>query len=79
MPKVRSKQLWLSLLVVALFAPVFLSTGSAALRPAWLDQAVAGVPVFSLLVLGLLVLFVVLVWAFSGMAFGDAEDGSDQP
>ncbi len=58
MPKVQSRQVWLSLLVVALFAPVFLSTGSAALRPQWLDRALAGVPVFSLLaVLGLLVLF----------------------
>ena len=78
MPRVQSKQVWLSLLVAALFAPIFLATGSAAFRPAWLDRALAGIPVFQLMVIGLVVLFTVLVWIFSSFAFGDADEGSDK-
>jgi hypothetical protein len=78
MPRIRSKQVWLSLLVAALFSPVVLSTGSAALRPAWLGGSIAGLPVFSVLVAGLLVLFVVLVWVFSAFAFGETDEGGDR-
>jgi hypothetical protein len=71
------RQVLLSLLVIALFAPVYLSSGWAGLRPAWLPDRVAGVPLSTWLVLGLIAVFVALVCLFSRGAFGAADTEGD--
>jgi polyferredoxin len=77
MPKLRARQVWLSLLVIALFAPIYLPTGSAAFRPAWLSHFAAGMPISVWMVLGLIVLYVALTWLFSRSAFGDDRTGGE--
>ena len=76
MAKLSASQIWLSVLVAALFAPVYLSSGSAYFRPAWFTQRFHGVPLSVWLVLGLIAIFVVLVCLFAGAAFGAAEPGA---
>lgn len=66
-------QVVLSLLLLALFAPVVLAVGSAAFRPAWLTTTVAGAPLGILWVLGSILVFIVLTWAFARMAFVRGE------
>ena len=75
MPRLSRRQVAFAILVLLLFAPVYLCVGSAAFRPDWLAERVAGVPLSMLLVVVLMVVFVGLTWAFSGEAFGgDPED-----
>ena len=75
MPRLSGRQLACAALVLALFAPVYLAVGSPAFRPAWLDVRVATVPASVWCVLLLMVVFVVLTWAFSAAAF--TERSSD--
>ena len=80
MPKLSTKQIGFAFLVLALFAPVYLCVGSPAFRPDWLTLRFATVPLSVWVVVGLMGVFVLLTWAFSGAAFGtDAtEKDGDQ-
>jgi hypothetical protein len=75
MARLGLKQILGSLLVVILFAPIVLATGSPAFRWAVYGAELAGVPLFPLLVVALLLVLMVLVWIFSGAAFSDSEGG----
>lgn len=68
----------LSLLLLALFAPVVLAVGSAAFRPAWLTTTVAGAPLSVLWVLGSILIFIVLTWTFARMTFVQAGEGAER-
>ncbi len=80
MSRLTLRQVILSVLVMAVFAPVFLAVGSPAFRPAWLSNPVIGeIPASALVELAYLALFVVLVWVFSGSAFAEDTDRDDGP
>ncbi len=64
-----AKQVWPSVLLLALFSPVVLAVGSAAFRPAWLTETVAGIPASVLWIVGSIVTFVALTWLFARMTF----------
>lgn len=72
-----ARQVGLSLLLLALFAPVVIAVGSAAFRPAWLLAMLAGVPVSILWVLGSILLFVTATWLFANMVFARPGEGED--
>lgn len=74
MAKLGWKQIFGSLLVWALFAPVILATGSKAFRLPIYDGTIAGVPTFLLLVVALLLILMVFMWILSAAAF-DQTDG----
>ena len=63
----------LSLLLLALFAPVVLAVGSEAFRPVWLKNLAAGVPISVLWGVGSIALFVVLTWLFARMTFAQLQ------
>jgi hypothetical protein len=71
MAKLTGRQIWLSILVVLLFSPVVLASGSAAFRPAWYPDRLAGVPLSVWLVVVLILVFVGLVALFARAAFGE--------
>lgn len=73
-----ARQVGLSLLLLALFAPVVLAVGSAAFRPAWLLAMLAGVPVSIFLVLGSILLFVTATWLFARVALAADGEGADR-
>ena len=73
MTRVTGRQVWLSILATALFAPVVLASALPPLRPPWLAVRVAGLPVSSWLVLGLIVLFVAMVLALAASPAGGEE------
>jgi hypothetical protein len=77
MSKLSLRQVLLSVLVVLLFSPVVLATGSAGFRPALYSATLGGLPAFSLLVIGLLLLFMVLVCILAASVFAGSgkEDG----
>ena len=77
MARLSARQLWLSLLAVILFAPVFVASGWPGLRPAWLADRIAGFPISMILILGLIAVFVALACWLAGGTFG-AADGDDQ-
>jgi uncharacterized membrane protein (DUF485 family) len=77
MAKVTALQIGLSILLLVLFAPVFLSSGSAAFRPAWLGTRLGPLPTDIWIVLGLMVLFVLMVWIVSVLAFRRADDSDE--
>ncbi len=68
------KRLLYALLVLLLFAPVYLCVGYAGLRPSWLTTRVATIPASVLVVVALMAIFVGLAWSFSGQAFAEDED-----
>jgi hypothetical protein len=74
MAKLTGRQIWLSVLVFVLFTPVVLASGSAAFRPAWYPDRVAGLPLSVWLVVVLIAVFVALVTVFAWAAFGGAEE-----
>ena len=79
MPKVTTRQIVITILMVLLFSPVFLSSGSAAFRPAWFATPVANLPISAWLVLALIVIFVGMTWFVSGGVYGQDDDqGADQ-
>lgn len=71
MAKLTGRQIWLSILVMLLFAPVVLASGSADFRPAWYPERVAGLPLSVWIVVVLIVVFVGLVTLFARAAFGE--------
>jgi len=73
-----ARQVGLSLLLLALFAPVVLAVGSAAFRPAWLLATLGGVPVSLLWVLGSILLFVTATWLFARLALAADDEGQGQ-
>jgi hypothetical protein len=75
MSRLGLKQILGSLLVCILFAPIVLATGSPSFRLAVYQTEVAGVPLFPVLVVALLLVLMVMVWIFSGSAFSDAQEG----
>jgi hypothetical protein len=78
MAKLSLKQVLCSILVLLLFSPVVLATGSRAFRLAVYRRSFAGLPAFPLLVVGTLLVLMVLMWVFSSAAFaGDDRQGSD--
>ena len=78
MAKLSLKQALCSLLVLILFSPVVLATGSASFRSDLYHHTYAGIPGFPLLVVGLILVLMVLVWVFAGAAFSDDDaTGSD--
>ena len=78
MAKLSLKQVLCSVLVLLLFSPVVLATGSKAFRLGVYHRTFAGVPAFPLLVVGALLVLMVLMWVFSSAAFaGDDGKGSD--
>ncbi len=62
-----------ALLVLFLFAPVYLCVGYEGFRPDWLTTRVGVVPASVLVVVGLMAVFIGLTWVFSGQAFGEDE------
>lgn len=78
MSKLSLRQVLLSLLVVVLFSPVVLATGSAAFRPALYSATFAGLPAFSLLVIGLLAVFMILVCILAASVFTGPGKGGGQ-
>ncbi|HTI67938.1 MAG TPA: hypothetical protein VL460_10390 [Caulobacteraceae bacterium] len=74
MPKVTARQVLISALMAALFAPVYLSSGSAAFRPAWFTARVAILPASVWMVLILIAVFVLMVWVVSGGVYGRDDD-----
>jgi len=79
MSRLGLKQILGCLLVCLLFAPIVLATGSATFRLSLYSTEVAGVPLFPLLVVGLLVVLMVLMWIFSSTAFSDADTQGEEP
>lgn len=79
MPKVTARQVWISVAMLVLFAPVFLSSGSAAFRPAWFTSRLGPLPVSVWMVLGLIAIFVLMVWIVSASAFKGADDAGEEP
>ena len=81
MARLNGRLIWLSLLVMVLFSPVVLASGSAAFRPGLYLARVGGVPLSVWLVVVLIAVFVGLVALFAHMAAGAAaaDDGSDRP
>jgi uncharacterized membrane protein (DUF485 family) len=81
MSRLRLRQVWLALLVMALFAPVALAVGTPVFRPAWLSAPLVGaVPASAVVVTGYILVLVVLVYVLSGSAFGDrAPQEEDRP
>ena len=78
MARLSGRQVWLSVLVILLFAPVVLASGSASFRPAWYPMRVLGIPLSVWLVVGLIVIFVGLVALFARAALGAAGPDEDQ-
>jgi hypothetical protein len=83
MPKVTARQIVITILMVALFAPVYLSSGSADFRPAWFTDLIGPLPVSVWLVIALIVIFVGMTWFVSGGVYGQNDDknadrGADQ-
>ena len=78
MARVTSRQVWLSVLVILLFAPVVLASGSPSFRPAWYPTRAFGIPLSVWLVVGLIVVFVCLVALFARAAFGAAVPDEEQ-
>lgn len=72
--KLPARQMWLCILVMALFAPVFLSIGSPRFRPSWLSATIGWIPVTVLGTLVLMSVFVCLTWIFSKVAFDTTDD-----
>ena len=72
------QQVGLSLLLLAIFAPVVLAVGSATFRPAWLKAAPMGIPISVLWILISIVIFVAMTWAFTRMAFAQANGESER-
>ena len=77
MPKVTARQVGISILLLVLFAPIFLSSGSAAFRPAWFTDRIGPLPVSVWMVLGLMVVFVAMVWIVSASAFRHGDDADE--
>lgn len=73
MARVTGRQIWLTILVMVLFSPVVLASGSASFRPGWFVARLLGAPLSVWLVVALIAVFVALVAAFAKAAFGQAE------
>lgn len=74
MARLTGRHLWLSVLATALFAPVFLASSHGLLRPAWLLNRFAGLPVSVWIILGLIVLFVAMVVRLARAMTAEGED-----
>ena len=78
MPRITARQVWITVLMLALFAPIPLSSGSPAFRPAWFAARFGPLPVSVWLVLGLMAVFVLMVWIVSASAFRRAGDPGEE-
>lgn len=67
----------LSVLLLALFAPIVLAVGSPALRPAWLLHRVAGIPLSLVWVVVSIAVFIGLTWTFSKIVFAQMREGEE--
>ena len=74
MPRVTARQVWITVVVAALAAPVYLSSGSAAFRPAWFADRFAGLPASVWLLLALIAILLVAVRVISAAVFDQQKD-----
>ena len=76
MTKVTRRQIWLTILATALFAPVVLASAWPALRPSWLVTRVGGAPLGAVLVVALIIIFAAMVVALAARL---AKIAGEQP
>ena len=70
----RRRQVWWTLLLFAVYLPVAFIVGSEALRPSWLAEPVAAIPLSAWIESLLMVGFVAVAWLFSRAVFCGAKD-----
>jgi hypothetical protein len=77
MPRVTARQIWITVLMAVVVAPVFLSAGSAAFRPAWLTARLAVLPVSAWITLAVIAVALVMVRIISAAVFAQGNDTNE--
>jgi hypothetical protein len=74
MPRVTARQIWITVFMAVACAPVYLSAGSAAFRPAWLSASVAMLPASAWIAIVVIGLCLLMVRVISAAVFDQQKD-----